>query len=582
MPNDFLTLHALSKELNKLLRGGKIEKIAQPEKDEIILTVRSLGSKYNLAVSCCAETPRINVITTRKENPMQAPAFCMHLRKLIGNGYIENIAMYNSDRIIDIAIVAKNELKDTLQYRLIFEMMGRYSNILIVGGSGIILDAIKQVSYDTATKRCILPGMPYSAPEQTKIKPFDYDAISARLREYTSGSVSKFLLTSLGGLAQVSADEIVYRADIADNKPLGEDKIAALIDAYKAIYGAFDNGLYSPIAIINHANNKLNDYYICPYNVLKPDEENSEIEKIECATLSEAIDKCIGEKINNERHREKTKALSNAIKKYRQRNIKKLQKSNEKLQECTKIDTVRIYGELINCNLHNIKRGMDSYSAVNYYSDDQELISIPLNPLLSPSENAQAHFKRYNKLKRTFIAVSAMLDGIKDAIEYCDSIEASLRTSNSSTELFQIEEELAAIGAIKRLKNKPAKSAAKAVPHTYEYDGYVIMAGKNNVQNDKLTFKTANGGDLWLHALKHHGSHVIVFSEARAIPDNVIQFACEIAAFYSTSNTDCEVDYTYRRNVRRSPSGNPGMVTYTNQSTALVKPQQHTEYLVKM
>lgn len=579
MPNDFLTLYNLTKELDKQLRGGKIEKINQPERDEIFLTIRSLGNKYNLAVSCCAETPRINITNIKKENPYQAPAFCMHLRKLIGNGFIESISLYNNDRIIDIAIVAKNELKDTIKFNLIFEMMGRYSNVLLVDANKIILDAIKQVSYDTATKRCILPGMPYSAPEQNKILPFDTDAIKNKIKEYGGGNLAKFLTANVSGLSLISGDEIVYRAKIEHSERLTEEEIRCVLAKYNELYSAFENGIYSPCSVISN-NSKLNDYYITPYKVLNIENSNEKMRLEIHKSLSEAIENCIGEKINNERHREKTKYLINAVKKYRARNIKKLQKANEKLEECSKIDTYRIYGELINCNLHLIKKGMDSVKVTNFYDENQDLITIPLNPLLNASENAQAYFKKYNKLKRTKSVVSDMLDDMRECIEHSESIEASLETSNSTSEILQIEEELFSIGALKKIKTKINKSAPKASPFIYEYENFVIMVGKNNVQNDKLTFKTANGGDLWLHALGYHGSHVIVFSETRNIPDNVVQFACELAAYYSAAKSDSiQIDYTYRRNVKRNPSGKLGLVSYTDQNTALVKPNQHLEYL---
>lgn len=579
MPNDFLTLYTLSKELDRQLRGGKIEKINQPEKDEIYLTVRSLGNKYNLAVSCCAETPRINITNIKKENPYQAPAFCMHLRKLIGNGFIESVTLHNNDRIIDIAIIAKNELKDTVRFNLIFEMMGRYSNILLIGNDRIILDAVKQVSYDTATKRCILPGMPYTAPEQNKILPFDYNALKAKLSEYGGGDPVRFLTTNISGLAPISAEEIIYRTDITHSLPLNNSESDKIVEIYRMLYSAFDNGNYSPCSIISD-NTKFNDYFILPYESIDIKNSDVRMELVRHTTLSEAIENCIGDKISNERHREKTKFLINAVKKYRSRNLKKLQKSNEKLEECTKIDTYRLYGELINCNMHLIKKGMDNVNLVNYYDENQAVIAVPLDPLLSPTENAQAYFKRYNKLKRTKNVVSDMLEEIRECIVHAESIEASLATSSSSAEILQIEEELYAIGALKKIRTKINKSAPKASPFVYEYNDFVIMVGKNNVQNDKLTFKTANGGDLWLHALGYHGSHVIVFSETRSIPDNVIKFACELAAYYSSGQGDSiQVDYTYRRFVKRNPSGKLGMVTYTNQSTALVKPDNHDEYL---
>lgn len=566
MPNDYLTLNALVSELDNGLTTGKIEKITQPERDEIVFTVRKGGVKRNLVVSCYAETPRIHFTAIKKENPLSAPTFLMHMRKLIGSGYIKGVRLVNFDRIVAVDILSKNEMKDTVQYSLIFEMMGRYSNTMLINESNVIVDAIKQVGFDTATKRTIIAGAKYEPPSQSKILPFDYQAIENALMSYSGKPLDRYVTATISGLSPISAREIVSRAGLSDRETLNSTDICRFIDEYKELYSIFNTDNFKPCA-------SGNDYFIAPY-------QSTELKYSYYNTLSEAIESRIAEKDRKERHRQRAKHLIGAVKKYKNRNVKKLEKANEKLEECTKIDTYLKYGELINCNLYRMKKGDDKLVADDFYSADLEKIDIPLDPLLSPQENARQYFKRYQKLKRTKEVIVDQIEETRENIEYAESITASLETSTGNAELIQIEEELVAIGALKKLKNKPNKSTPKAEPYAYEYEGFGILVGKNNYQNDKLTFKTANGGDMWLHALGYHGSHVIIFAEAREIPDSVILFASELAAYYSSAGSDkITVDYTFRRNVKRNPSKKLGMVTYTSQNSILVSPNQHLEHM---
>lgn len=566
MPNDYLTLNALVSELDNGLTTGKIEKITQPERDEIVFTVRKGGVKRNLVVSCYAETPRIHFTAIKKENPLSAPTFLMHMRKLIGSGFIKGVRLVNFDRIVAVDILSKNEMKDTVQYSLIFEMMGRYSNTMLVNEKSVIVDAIKQVGFDTATKRTIIAGAKYEPPSQSKILPFDYQAIENALKSFNGKPLERYVTATVSGLSPISAREIVSRAGLTDRDTLNSTDICRFIEEYKGLYSIFDTDNFKPCA-------SGNDYFIAPY-------QSAELEYSYYSTLSEAIESRIAEKDRKERHRQRAKHLIGAVKKYKNRNVKKLEKANEKLEECTKIDTYLKYGELINCNLYRMKKGDERLVADDFYSSELEKIDIPLDPLLSPQENARQYFKRYQKLKRTKEVIVDQIEETRENIEYADSITASLETSTGSAELIQIEEELVAIGALKKLKNKPNKSTPKAEPYAYEYEGFGILVGKNNYQNDKLTFKTANGGDMWLHALGYHGSHVIIFAEAREIPDSVIVFASELAAYYSGAGSDkITVDYTLRRNVKRNPSKKLGMVTYTSQNSILVSPNQHIEHI---
>lgn len=574
MPNDFMTLSALCGELNSTLCGGKIEKIYQPEKDEISLLVRIGNTKRTLVISCNAQNPRLHLTDVKKENPATAPTFCMHLRKLINNGVIQSVSMANCDRIINITIISKNELKDTVSYSIVFEMMGRYSNILLINDKGVITDAVKQVSFDNATKRVILPGMQYSYPEQSKLLPTDTEGIRNVLRAYESGDLARYISATISGLAPITSEEAVYRLS-SHSEPLSESETDRLCEIISQFFNVYGSNLFAPCVLIND-NGIASEYFAFPYRCLAKT-------FLPCQSMCEAVEKCVRIKDENERHKERTKHLVNALKKFKARNEKKLQKEKEKLLECEKMETYRKWGELITSNIYAISKGDTSLVTTDYYEEDMPKITIPLNPQLSPAKCAQDYFKRYNKLKRTLAVVSEQLTQTEELIEYAGSIQSSLISSTSSADLMQVEEELFNIGALKKLKNKRTKQTKEGKPLIYKYKDYLIAVGKNNLQNDKLTFKSANGGDLWLHTLGYHGSHVIVFSNGGDFDEEVILFAAELAAFYSIGkdNEKVAVDYTLRRNVKRNPKGIIGLVTYTGQRTLNVSANDHKEYLTE-
>ncbi len=570
MPNDLVTLKALSEELNYTLSGGKIEKIYQPEKDEITLSIRSKGQKFNLVVSANAQNPRIHLTSVKKENPVTAPSFCMHLRKYLTSGIIESIGILNEDRIFDITIISKTEMKDIVKLHLICEMMGRYSNILLLNSKYIITDAIKQVSFDAATKRCVLPSCAYTTPEQTKLLPSNKDGIIKLLNEFKGGDLKKYLCNGISGLSLITAEEIIFKSGIDTAQiPLKVDKLTDTIDKF---FGIYTSDIYMPCYCTDNNGNSL-DYFTTIY-------DSQDLNFKKCDNLSMAIESLTLKKDLDERHREKSKHLASAIKKYKSRNQKKLQKANDKLVECEKMEEYKKYGELITSNLYKLKKGDTILQCVDYYSPDMEEITIQLNPQYSPSKIAQDYFKKYNKLKRTLDIILTQIEETEEDLKYIETIEQTLNNCNLTADLFQIEEELYQIGAIKKMKTKLPKSVKEGKPIIYEYNNYIIAVGKNNFQNDKLTFKTANGGDIWLHALNYHGSHTIIFTDGEVPPNDVITFAAQVTAYYSAgANSDkVAVDYTMKKFVKRNPNGKLGMVTYTNQKTAYVKPEQYIDY----
>lgn len=571
MPNDYITIKALVYELDGMLKGGKIDKVNMPEKDEVALLTRSKGVNNILTLSCNANNPRLHIGGDKKQNPAVASSFCMHLRKHITGGIIENVRLLGEDRIVCFDIVSHNEMRDEVRFCLIAEMMGRYSNILLVKQNGTISDTLKQVSYDTMTKRCLLPGAKYALPPQNKLLPTQRQEIEKLLKTYNSGDLAKFLISNVAGLALITARQIVSDSEIDNNATaLDDSQIKNLCDTIDIYLNINESQKYSPCVF--REKGVCKDFFVTPYK------EFGELEKT--STLNDAIVLCTVEKDREERKLDRTKFLKKAYDSLIKKLNSKLAKDHEKLVECEQTENIKKYGELILSNIYAIKKGDKEATVTDYYSPDSPLIKIKLDERLTPQQNSQAYFKKYAKLKRTYEVVSKQIEELKDTLSYAQSIASAIAVCSTDDEIEEIRQELVELGALKKIKTQKSKYKPSQ-PIAYEVKDFVILVGKNNIQNEKLTFKVANGSDIWIHTQKVHGSHVIIFAEGREIPDEIIQIGCEIAAYYSQGKDSDKIacDYTQRRNLRRHPSGKPGMVLYTTYKTAAVKPDEHGEYL---
>lgn len=570
MPNDYITLRALASELHDKLHEGKIDKIQMPERDEIVLLIRAKGENHRLVISCNASNPRIHLTQIKKTSAPVAPSFCMHLRKYLLGGTIEEIGLLAEDRIVAIRIAARNELHDLLHYTLIAEMMGRYSNILLVSPRGVISDALKQVSYDTATKRCLLPSAPYSAPTQSKCLLSDRDGIRACLAAYDGSiSLATYLMRNLAGFSAPTAEFLVRSLPqgTCDGTHVSADAVLDTIDALLHCYGS---ALFMPCVSISDG--AAQDYFITPYT--------QDVQRTD--SLNAAIERCVAEKDLHERRNEHTRVLRKCYRALCEKTDKKLEKSRQRYAESLDQEDLRIQGELLTANLYQVRKGDTSVTVVDYYQPDNAMRTIKLDPKLSPQQNAQSYFKRYAKAKRTEQIVQGQIAELESLREYLLSIAPSIEMCNTDQEIEEIFAELAAAGATVRRKSATQKSKP-AQPILYDVDGFAICVGKNNYQNEKLTFKLAGGNDLWVHTKDVPSAHVIVFAEGRTIPDSVIQTACEICAYHSRAAESDKVacDYTQRKMVRRHPIGKPGMVLYTVYRTAYVTPNAHTELIIR-
>lgn len=562
MGSDLFALSALAKELNIALKGARIDKIQQPESDEIRLFVHSQGKNQILVMSCNAQAPRIHLTQSKKASPLQAPALCMLLRKHLINAYIDEVSVFNDDRIIRIKLSAKTEMHDDTSFNIFVEIMNRYSNIVFTDKDLVILDAVKHLPLDIARDHVVLHGVKYSPVKQQKVSyltnPYEV------YRNFDGGDLQKFTIENISGFSGITASEFLFRAKLSNSsEKLSDTQIQSIRSAFDYFIGLNE---FSPCII----NSK--EVFPIEYGCI----ENYDIKKF--STMSEAYDFLYTDQDAEIRNKSRLKNVSNAAKRLVQKIEKNIINDNERLAECEDMEKYRIFGELIVNNIYKIKKGDSSLHCFDYYQNKD--VEIPLNEQLSPSKNSNSYFDRYTKLKRTKEFVSKKLIADKELLDYAKSIEKEIEDLPYNADISPIEEEIyLAGGGKKQASGKKIRNQKADPPLTYLLDGFYIYRGKTNIQNDEITFKIASSDDMWLHLKNEHGAHTVIISEGREIPDKVLKFAAEITA--STQQASSEVDYTKRKNVKRKPNGHPGQVIYVNYKTIVVNPDAHKEYLIR-
>ena len=557
MPTDTLTLHALAKELDGALKGARIDKIYQPEGDEVTLLVRAENQNKLLVISANPSVPRLYISKQKKDNPINAPAFCMLLRKHLTSSRIQGVELYANDRIIRITCLSKNEMMDEVTIYLYFEYMGRYSNLIVTNGDGKILDVLRRVSLDCTRSRKLLPGFAYSPPTQDKISIFDSELSHAV--EF-SGLNTDILLKSCSGLSRESAAELLWRAQAYSSVSEGFTEELNKILSHPAPTVGYD------------ASGAPVDFFVSAYSTL-------DYEYALKGTLSEAMEECYTSKDTRARIKSKTKHFHTVVRNAITRCEKKLGVNRQKLLDCEKAELDRIKGELLNANLYKIERGMTSVVLFNYYDGSE--ITVPLDGTKTPAQNAQNYFRRYTKLKRTKEAVERMIAENVETLHYLRSLLYDIESATVESDVSDVEQALIECGLIDKKGPRTKQAQKPSTPYKYLFEGVEIFVGRNNVQNDNLTFKSSQRGDTWLHVKGYHGSHVIVKSQV--LTNALLTFCAEIAAYYSEarSSTKVEVDYTIIKNVKRHPSKHVGLVVYDDYSTIIVTPDAHEEYRIK-
>lgn len=565
MGSDLFALSALARELNDNLQGARIDKIQQPESDELRFFVRSKGKNQCLVVSCNAGAPRIHLTNSKKVSPQVAPNLCMLLRKYLLSATISDVSIYNFDRIVRIRFDAKTEMRDEAVFYLFVEIMNRYSNIVFTDENLVILDAVKHLPLDVERNHVVLRGVPYSPVSQKKIS-YLTDCFSV-FNDFKGGDLHRFIQDKISGFSGATIEELLLRANINSNVgTFGAIERERLFKTIKDFASVATNTPEIPLCpcIINDK-----EVYPIEYRSLE-NSDKSNVKTFE--SMSDAYDALITDCDKDIRNKARLKSLATIAKHLRQKVEKNIAIDLQKLAECEDMDKYRLWGELIVNYIYLVKKGDEKLVCVNYYDNSQ--VEIPLDLRLTPSKNSTAYYAKYNKLKRTKEFVSKKLEKDKDLLEYVKSIEDEIANLPYESDTSAIEQELDALGGGKKKssKNKVRKEKAEP-PYIYFVDGFYIYRGKNNLQNDELTFKIASSNDVWLHLKNEHGSHTIIVTEGRTVPDKVLKIAGEITA--STKQAPCEVDYTERRNVKRKPDGHPGQVIYVNYKTMISEPNPH-------
>lgn len=570
MAFDGITIANIVTELNQTITGGKINKIAQPENDELIITIKNQRKQYRLFLSASASLPLIYLTETNKPSPLTAPNFCMLLRKHIGSGKIIAIEQPGMERIIRFTIEHLNELGDLCTKYLIVEIMGKHSNIIFCNEEDQIIDSIKHVSAHMSSVREVLPGRPYFIPEtQSKLNPFVLTEEIFQEKIFPRPvNVAKAIYTSITGISPLMAEEVCYRAGIDGGIPtdgLDDVERVHLAHTFLRMVDDIRDGHFEPNIIYK---GKEPVEFAC-----FPLSQYQDYRAVSYPSIFPVLETYYAEKNIVTKMRQKTVDLRKIVQNALERNVKKYQLQQKQLKDTEKKEKYRVWGELLNTYGYEVEPGAKSMEALNYYTN--EMIQIPLDETMTPQENAKKYFDKYSKLKRTKEALDTLLQETGDEIKHLESIAASLDIASSEEDLVQIKEEMMEYGYVKR-KNTGGKKV-KVTSRPYHYissDGYDIYVGKNNFQNDELSFKFASGNDWWFHAKGQPGSHVIVKSKNEELPDRTFEEAGKLAAYYSKGRQapKVEIDYTQKKNLRKPTGGKPGFVVYYTNYSLLIEP----------
>lgn len=565
MPQDAFHIRRSAAELDSLLRGGKINRISQADKDEVTFIIYTGKTTVKLLLSTNASNARVCLSREEKEPAPVAPNFCMLLRKHLLGGEILSVSQHGFERIVEIRMLCASDFSRA-ERTLVCEIMGKYSNLILVK-DGVIEGALKTASLEDNAKRLLFPGARYAYPApQDKLSPFDGEGIGTRLDAFLAAretpdeeEAARFLFENVAGLALPTARELLRR------RPAGTP-LSAFVGKFCADEPLFPCLLTSDGTLSGEAK----DFFAFPVKNGVP-----------MSSLNEAEDEYYYRRETKKAFEDKKRKLESAVRSLHKKQQKKLQDTLERLKDCESMETLRVKGELLTANLWQLEKGMKEALLDNWYDPDGGKVRIPLDTRLSPAQNAQKYFKAYAKQKRTKEALLPRLKTEREEEEYTDSVRASVDLAETKEDLKEIEEELIALGLVKPPKERVGgKKKEVSVPfRRYEYKGFSIYAGRNNLQNDRL-LKSAAPSDIWLHAQKYHSSHVIVAAEGRQVSDDVLLFAAEVCAYYSDGRTGkVPVDYCERKFVRKPPKAKAGFVTYSNYKTLLVEPDKHADAL---
>ncbi|MBR3524853.1 MAG: NFACT family protein [Lachnospiraceae bacterium] len=569
MAYDGITLAAVVKELNDTLGGARIAKIAQPEKDALLLTVKTAAGQRRLLLSADASLPLVYLCTENRTGPASAPAFCMLLRKHIGSARILGFSQPGLERVLRMELEHYDEMGDLCRKTLVVEIMGKHSNIILLDDKGIIVDSITRVNGMVSSVREVLPGRTYFIVGAGEKK----DPLTESRETFLAGAEGRTkdlcgaLMSTYSGLSPMAAAELVRLSGVEERMnaaELLEDKAAAdrLWNIFEKMMEKIRRGDFSPV--IYYENGIPKEFAAVDTGFCG--------ESKSFQSISALLEHYYTEKERLVRIRQRSADLRHIVNTNIERNAKKLRLQEKQLEDTKKREQLKLYGELLQAYAHQIPEGTAEYEALNYY--DNSIVKIKLDPELSAMENAEDYFKRYQKEKRRFAALSGQTEAVERELSQLETIQLALDIARREEDLAQIRQELAEYGFLRRKSGEKKEKIRSRPLHYLTKDGFHIYVGRNNYQNDELTFRNAVGNDWWFHAKKVPGSHVLVKSEGRELPDKVFEQAAALAAFYSRAadQDKAEVDYLKRKDVKKPAGAAPGFVVYYTNYSMAVKP----------
>lgn len=572
MALDGIVISNIVAELNSTILNSKISKIAEPEADELLLTLKGPNGSFRLSMSASASLPFIYLTSTNKVSPLTAPTFCMVLRKHIANGRITKIYQPGMERIINFEIEHLNEMGDLCHKVLIIELMGKYSNIIFTDSDGTIIDSAKRIPASVSSVREVLPGRAYTIPatQEDKYNPLTVD--SKQFVDIISAkplTVSKAIYSSFSGISPLVANELAHRAGLDADSPVAaysHDELLHLGSNFTWMMEDIKNNRFTP-------------------NIVRDGNEPKEFSSIELTqysdltvtkyeSISEVLELYYSERNTYTRIRQKSADLRKHVNTLLERNQKKYSLQMKQLKDSEKREKYKVYGELINAFGYGLTPDDKFLEAANYY-DDNKIIKIPIDNTKTPAENAQKYFDKYGKMKRTAEALNELILETKGQIDHLESIQNSLDIALSADDLVQIKDELIEYGFIKKGKGSKKQKVKSKPFHYISSDGFDMYVGKNNYQNDELTFKLATGNDWWFHAKGMPGSHVVVKTNNETdLPDRMFEEAGKLAGYYSSGRDSdkIEIDYLQKKNVKKPNGSAPGFVVYYTNFSLTVHP----------
>ncbi len=568
MSFDGLFTKAMTAELQSSLKGGRINKVHQPYKNEVILTIRAGGINHKLLLSAHPSYARVQLTNEAYDNPSEPPMFCMLLRKHLEGYILEDVYQVENDRIVIFEIRGRNEIGDISHKQLVVEIMGKHSNIILVDKSrNLILDSVKHVSFAVNSHRAILPGQPYIAPPgQDKLDPFSAtEEDILKVLDFIGGKIDKQLVDHFAGVSPLFAKEVIFKSGLANRITVPKTFIAQL--------NIIKSGGISPTITIS--GNK-EAFYLFPLEHLKGEYKTFEL-------LSEMLDRYYFGKAERDRVKQFSHDLERLIVNEKEKNEKKIVKLEETLQEAEHAEQFQRYGELLTANLYAAKKGMQQIEVINYYDENGAMVVIPLDPRKTPSENAQKYFAKYQKAKNALIVVEEQIELARGEAAYFETLLQQVQAA-APKDIEGIREELVEGGYLRdrqKKNNRKGQNLKPSLDHFFATDGTEIIVGKNNKQNDYLTNKLAARDEIWLHTKDIPGSHVVIRSKEPAA--ETILEAAKLAAYFSKArdSSAVPVDYTRVRYVKKPNGAKPGFVIYENQQTVYVTPDEETVLKLK-